>query len=110
MRSSLPHAESTEDEFVYVLEGTPDYCRDGVLYRLALGDAVGFPAGTGLAHSFINNTAADVRLLVVGDTSRADNRILYPVNPDQKALRDDWWHDAPSRPLGPHDGKPAAPR
>jgi uncharacterized cupin superfamily protein len=110
MRSSLPHAESTEDEFVYVLEGTPDYWRDGVLYRLAPGDAVGFPAGTGLAHSFINNTAADVRLLVVGDTSRADNRILYPVNPDQKALREDWWHDAPSRLLGPHDGKPAAPR
>jgi uncharacterized cupin superfamily protein len=89
MRSSLPHAESSEDEFVYVLEGTPDYWRDGVLHRLAPGDAVGFPAGTGLAHSFINNTDADVRLLIVGDTSRDDNRILYPVNPDRKPLRDD---------------------
>ena len=23
-----------------------------------------------------------------------------------QALRTDWWHDAPRRPLGPHDGVP----
>lgn len=103
-RSSFPHAEKTEDEFIYVVSGTPDVWLDGHLHRLKPGDGVGFKAGDGLAHSFINNTDSDVELLVVGDRDRDDNRIIYPVNPDRKPLRDDWWHDAPDRPLGPHDG------
>ncbi len=103
-RSSFPHAESAEDEFVYVISGTPDVWLDGHLYRLAPGDGVGFPAGTGLAHSFLNNSDSDVELLVVGDTDREENRILYPANPDRKPLRPDWWHDAPARERGPHDG------
>src|SRR5262245_56032676 len=57
-RTSFPHAESEEDEFVYVLEGAPDAWLDGRLYRLREGDSVGFPSGTGLAHTFINNTDA----------------------------------------------------
>jgi uncharacterized cupin superfamily protein len=103
-RSSFPHAESAEDEFVYVIEGTPDVWLDGVLHRLVPGDAVGFPAGTGLAHSFLNNTDGDVRLLVVGDRPRGENRVIYPLNPDRRGLREDWWDDAPARDLGPHDG------
>lgn len=107
-RTSLPHAESAEDEFVLVLAGTPDVWLDGALHRLAPGDAVGFKAGTGLAHSFLNNSDAEVRLLVAGDTPRPENRILYPLDPDRKALRQDWWDDAPARDLGPHDGRPVA--
>lgn len=103
-RTSYPHAESAEDEFVFVIEGTPDVWLDGNLHRLAPGDSVGFPAGTGQAHSFLNNTDAEVRLLVVGDTDRAENRIYYARNPDRRALRDDWWDDWPTRPLGNHDG------
>ena len=105
-RTSFPHAESAEEEFVYVLEGEPDVWLDGRLHRLKPGDGVGFPAGTGLAHSFLNNTETEVRLLVVGETAKAENRIVYPVNLDRKALRDDWWDDAPGRPLGDHDGMP----
>ncbi len=67
---------------------------------------MGFKAGTGLAHTVLNNTDAEVRLLVAGDTPRAENRILYPLDPDRKPLRDDWWENAPDRPLGPHDGMP----
>jgi uncharacterized cupin superfamily protein len=109
-RTSLPHAESAEDEFILVLEGTPDVWLDGVLHRLAPGDAVGFKAGTGLAHSFLNNSDADVRLLVAGDTPRPENRVLYPLDPDRKPLRSDWWEDAPERTMGPHDGMARAPR
>lgn len=105
-RTSFPHAESAEEEFVYVLEGEPDVWLDGRLHRLKPGDGVGFPAGTGLAHSFLNNTDADVRLLVVGETAKAENRIIYPVNLERKALRDDWWDDVPDRVLGDHDGMP----
>lgn len=103
-RTSFPHAERAEEEFVFVISGTPDVWLDGVLYRLAPGDGVGFPAGTGLAHSFLNNSSSDVELLVIGDRPRAENRIVYPVNPERKALHADWWEDAPERPLGGHDG------
>jgi uncharacterized cupin superfamily protein len=105
-RTSFPHAESDEEEFVYVIEGTPDVWLDGHLHRLAPGDAVGFPAGTGLAHTFMNNTDSDVRLLVVGERSKPQNRVVYPLNREQRALRSDWWDDAPVRELGPHDGLP----
>ena len=103
-RSSFPHAESSEEEFVYVIEGAPDVWLDGHLHRLKPGDGVGFPAGTGLSHSFLNNTDADVRLLVVGDKTRDDNKIYFAVNPERRSHRDDWWTDIPARSLGPHDG------
>jgi uncharacterized cupin superfamily protein len=104
-RTSYPHAESHEEEFVYVLSGTPDVWLDGTLHRLKPGDAVGFPAGTGLCHSFINNTEEEVTLLVVGETDKKENRIYYPLNPEQQS-RPDWWADSPKRPLGDHDGLP----
>lgn len=106
-RTSWPHAESDEDEFVYVIEGHPDVWLDGTLHRLNPGDGVAFPHGTGLAHTFINNSESDVRLLVIGEASKPSNRLLYPVNPVRREqLGDRWWHDAPKRTLGDHDGLP----
>ena len=103
-RTSYPHAESAEDEFVHVLAGAPDVWLDGILHRLAPGDSVGFPAGTGLAHTFINNTDEEVRLLVVGEKSKPENRIHYPKNPERRSLHDDWWEAPPRRSMGSHDG------
>ena len=106
-RTSLPHAESLEEELIYVLEGTPDAWVNGELHRLAPGDVVVFPPGTGIAHTFINDTDTDVRLLVVGDNLEA-NRIDYPLDPDRMAVVPpvQRWADVPKHPLGPHDGKP----
>jgi uncharacterized cupin superfamily protein len=103
-RLSFPHAESAVDEFVHVLEGTPDVWLDGRLHRLHPGDAVGFPAGTGLAHTFLNNTGSEVRLLVVGDRGIKDAKIVYPLHPERRPMRTDWWDDAPERQMGDHDG------
>jgi len=109
-RTSLPHAESDEDEFVFVIEGAPDVWIDGTLYRLEPGVGVGFPAGTGIAHSFLNNTADPVRLLVVGEANKPSNKVVYPLNPELRShKRDQWWDDAPTRRLGSHDGKPTRP-
>lgn len=106
-RTSWPHAERTEEEFAYVIEGTPDVWIDGELYRLKPGDGVGFVPGTGIAHTFINNTDADVRLLVVGETSREDNKCIYPLHPDRnRQIGEFFWDDAPKRELGSHDGLP----
>lgn len=104
-RASYPHAEASEEEFVFVLEGTPDLWQDGQLHRLAPGDAVGWPSGTGIAHTILNNTDADVRLLVVGEPSRRRFQVHYPLHPERNAaLGESWWKDAPRRELGPHDG------
>jgi uncharacterized cupin superfamily protein len=103
-RTSYPHAESAEEEFVFVIEGTPDVWIDGHLHRLRPGDSVAFPAGTGICHTFLNNTAEEVRLLVIGETPKEENRIRYPRNEAYEATRKDRWVDWPTRELGPHDG------
>lgn len=104
-RTSYPHAESAEEEFVFVIEGRPDAWIDGTLHRLEPGDGVAFPAGTGVCHTFLNNTAEEVRLLVVGEKRKPENRVRYPLNPDFEAAMGYAWTDAPRRPLGPHDGR-----
>jgi uncharacterized cupin superfamily protein/RimJ/RimL family protein N-acetyltransferase len=108
-RTSWPHAEENEEEFVFVIDGHPDVWIDGILYRLGPGDAVGFPPGTGIAHTFINNTTASCRLLVVGEASKPDNKGHYPINPDRnRAMGGFHWHDVPDRLLGGHNGLPDA--
>ena len=111
-RSSWPHAEETEEEFVYVLEGEVDAWIDGDLHRMKPGDFAALPAGTGVCHTFINNGERDARLIVGGHADRADNRIYYPLHPQRRKdlPASYWWDDFPERPLGPHDGLPDALR
>lgn len=111
-RSSWPHAEEDEEEFVYVIDGEVDAWIDGHLHPMKSGDLAAFPVGTGISHCFINNSQREALLLVGGDAPRPGSRIVYPVNPSR---RDDmpaqyWWADAPARELGPHDGLPDALR
>jgi len=106
-RTSYPHAESAEEEFVYVLEGNPDVWIDGVLHQLVPGDAVAFPAGTGICHTFLNNTLEEVRLLVVGERPKPENRVHYPMNPGYERTREDAWIGIEPRALGGHDGMTA---
>ena len=47
-RVSYPHAESAEEEFVFVIEGRPDAWIDGHLHPLAPGDAVGMTRSSSL--------------------------------------------------------------
>lgn len=105
-RTSYPHAESLEEEFIFVLEGHPDVWINGELWPLEPGDSVGFPAGTGICHTFINNTQEEVRLLVLGEANKPENRIYYPLNSAYAATRQDRWIDHPPQFFGPHDGLP----
>ena len=108
-RTSYPHAEGAEEEFLFVISGHPDVWIDGHIHPLKPGDCVGLPAGTGISHAVLNNTDQEVRLLVIGEASKPENRIHYPLNLAHQASRDDAWIDPPTRPLGPHDGKARAP-
>lgn len=106
-RTSWPHAESDEEEFAYVIEGHPEVWIDGETYILNPGDAVGFPSGTGISHTFINNTSENVRLLVVGEKTKETNKCFYPLHPKRnEELGDFLWKNPPKRKLGAHDGLP----
>ncbi len=99
-RSSLPHAESIEEEFLYVLKGSPIVWINGKRYLLKEGDSVAFPSGTGIAHSFINESNDDVLLLVSGETSKKENRCSFPVNPEEKEFCNIWWDNPPIHEIG----------
>jgi uncharacterized cupin superfamily protein len=107
-RSSWPHAEEDEEEFVYVLEGEVDAWVNGDLHRMVAGDLAAFPAGTGICHCFINNGQDEALLLVGGEAPKQHNRIFYPLHPSRRTdlKASDWWDDVPQHPQGPHDGLP----
>lgn len=109
-RTSYPHAEQNEEEFVYVLEGSVEAWIDGELHSMKQGDLAAFPAGTGISHTFLNNGDHEATLLVGGEAGRRDSKIFYPLNPERRAQLawSQWWDDVPVRKLGPHDGKPRA--
>jgi uncharacterized cupin superfamily protein len=112
-RTSWPHAESLEEEFAYIVKGHPHVWIDGNLHPLNPGDFVAFPAGTGIAHTFINNTHEDCLLLVGGESSNPNNKIFYPLNLERNLemqKNGSFWENHPIIEMGPHDGLPDAQR
>lgn len=104
-RSSYPHAESLEEEFIYIVSGRPHVWINGYIYQLEPGHAVGFPAGTGIAHCFLNNTHDDVEMIVLGDRTKKENKCSFPINHELKNSRAAiWWNDYPKQSLGGHNG------
>ena len=75
--SSLRHWHGAEDEFVYVLEGTPTLVTDAGETALAPGMCAGFRAGSGDGHRLENRSAAIVRYLEIGNRSAAET-VEYP--------------------------------
>jgi len=75
--SSLRHAHSSQDEFVYVVQGAPTLITNSGETRLNAGMCVGFKAGTGNAHQFTNRTGDLVIFLEMGDRTLPDE-ISYP--------------------------------
>jgi uncharacterized cupin superfamily protein len=76
-QSSSRHAHSRQDEFVYVVQGEVELETDAGVETLRAGLCVGFPAGAGNAHRFVNRSNEDALLLVVGDRTR-DDEVSYP--------------------------------
>jgi len=108
-RTSWPHAEKEEEEFAFVIEGNPEVWIDGYLYKLEPGDFVGLPAGTGIAHTFINNTKTNAILLVGGDANKSNNQVFYPLHPSRNQEiknKNFLWENPPERSMGEHSGNP----
>lgn len=75
--SSLRHAHTRQDEFIYVLEGCPTLHTNEGRQRLSPGMCAGFKAGGENAHCLINETNDDVVFLEVGDRTVGDE-VTYP--------------------------------
>ncbi|WP_257389267.1 cupin domain-containing protein [Tahibacter caeni] len=75
--SSLRHAHTRQDEFVYVLEGEVVLYTDAGATALSPGMCAGFRAGTGDAHRLVNASDRDAVYLEVGDRTAGDEA-TYP--------------------------------
>jgi uncharacterized cupin superfamily protein len=71
--SALRHAHAKQDEFVYILEGTPTLVTDAGPTPLSPGMCAGFRAGTGDAHHLVNRSGADVLYLEIGDRTPGES-------------------------------------
>lgn len=70
--SALRHAHTRQDEFIYVLSGSPILHTDEGRTLLSPGMCAGFKAGTGNAHCLINQSSEDVVYLEIGDRTAGD--------------------------------------
>ena len=74
--SSLLHRHSHQEEFVYILSGTPTLRTGEDEYLLQPGMCAGFVPG-GPAHQLVNRSGEDVVYLEMGDRNPADSG-AYP--------------------------------
>lgn len=88
--SSLRHAHAKQDEFVFVLEGCPTLFTNAGRTRLFPGMCAGFPAGTGNAHTLINETSEDVLYIEIGDRTPGDD-VTYPDDDLHAQFNDGQW-------------------
>jgi uncharacterized cupin superfamily protein len=70
--SALLHHHTKQDEFVYVVSGTPTLVLDNEEYVLSAGDCCGFNAGTGTGHQLVNRSSNPVIYLEIGDRTAGD--------------------------------------
>lgn len=84
--SALRHSHSKQDEFIYILEGTPTLVTDFGETLLSPGMCAGFKAGEGGGHQLANRSDDVVVYLEIGDRS-ADDSVFYPDD-DIEAYRD----------------------
>ena len=83
--SALRHAHTRQDEFIYILEGTPTLVTDEGETLLQPGMCAGFKAGTGNGHHLVNRTGGDVLYIEIGDRTPGDEG-SYPDDDIQAAL------------------------
>ena len=70
--SALLHHHTKQDEFVYIISGTPILVLADTEYPLRAGDCCGFKAGTGVGHQLVNRSESAVLYLEIGDRSAGD--------------------------------------
>ncbi len=98
-QSALRHWHTLGDEFVYVIAGEVILVTDEGEASLGVGMCVGFKAGERNGHHFINRSAAQAQLIVMGARIPGDTA-FYPD--DDLA----WFHTEQGRIAVHKDGTP----
>ena len=75
--SALRHWHSKQDEFIYILEGTPTLVSNAGETLLAPGMCAGFKAGDDNGHQLVNRSNSEVIYLEIGDRTPGDT-VFYP--------------------------------
>lgn len=88
--SALRHAHTLQDEFIYILEGTPTLVTDAGETQLAPGMCAGFKAGEGGGHQLVNRGTGVAVYLEVGDRTPGDT-VSYPDDDIEAYLEDGVW-------------------
>jgi uncharacterized cupin superfamily protein len=70
--SALLHHHTKQDEFIYIVSGSPLLVLDDKEYLLQTGDCCGFKAGTGIGHQLVNKSQSPVLYLEIGDRTAGD--------------------------------------
>lgn len=106
-RSGIPHAESLEEEFIFVLKGSLSAWINGRRYEMNEGDACALAAGTGILHTFINDSSEEVEILLIGETWKDDNQYTYGINPElNEPDKPGHWHEHPKQDIGDESSIP----
>ena len=76
-QSSVRHAHTKQDEFIYIVQGRPSLYTNEGKTELAPGMCAGFRAGDENAHHLRNETSEEVLYLEIGDRTPGDE-VNYP--------------------------------
>ncbi len=82
--SALFHQHEKQDEFAYILGGTPTLFLGEEEFLLGPGDCIGFKAGSGVAHQLVNRSNEMITYIEIGDRTAGDE-VEYPRD-DIKAM------------------------
>lgn len=88
--SSLRHSHTKQDEFIYILKGSPILYTNEGRTQLFPGMCAGFKANTRNAHHLINESSAEVLYLEVGDRTPGDEG-SYPDDDLRAILENGMW-------------------
>lgn len=99
--SSQRHWHSSEDEFVYVLEGEVVMVTDGGEEILRAGDCAGFQAGDPDGHHLQNRSAQEAVILEIGARLDSDAAYYPDIDLERRNKSEGYCHK---------DGTPYRPR
>ncbi len=75
--SALKHHHLTQDEFIYIIQGSPTLIFGDDEFLMHAGDCFGFKKAQGIGHQLVNNSSKTVTYLEIGDRSPND-KAEYP--------------------------------
>lgn len=70
--SALKHHHLKQDEFIYILSGTPTLVFGDKEYLMSSGDCFGFKKAEGIGHQLVNRSRDLVEYLEIGDRTKGE--------------------------------------